>query len=121
MVKTLDERSNGLGFDSRNAGHMCAKHCANFESTLPLSTRHRWVPGARYKVGSTVLAVPLWLRGAGGGRESAEHACMNIRLQNLCFYLYLEAYAQTLLCEQRLCGNSIAVGHSWYNGSALDC
>ena len=78
VVKALDQRSKGLGFDSRNAGHVC-NALASFESTLPLSTQQLWVPGAHSKVGS-VLAAPLWPRRAGGGKESAEHACMDIRL-----------------------------------------
>ena len=78
-VKALDQRSKGLGFDSA-VPVMCTKPWASSESTVPLSTQQRWVPGARSKVGSTVLDAPVWLRCAKGGKESAEHACMDIRL-----------------------------------------
>ena len=61
-------------------GVMCAKPWASFESTVPLSTQQWLVTGAWFKVGSTVLAAPMWLRRARGGKESAECACMDIRL-----------------------------------------
>ena len=38
VVKAMDQRSRGLGFDSSSAGHV-GKTWASFESTLPLSTQ----------------------------------------------------------------------------------
>ena len=63
--------------------------------TLLLSTQQRWVPGARIQGWIDMC----WLRPCGstvpGGKESAEHACMEEDYKQLPLHLHLPTPYET--------------------------